>query len=113
MQIQVIDQQQADPQRLRAMFVVRSLRALDRLAPGILKLVGRFRDLNGPKGGVDHACTVEVALRDGSHFRAEARAEQILAALDSALGRLVRRIDAARKRQKSRRRTAVLAFDTA
>ena len=60
MQIQVIDQQQADPQRLRAMFVVRALRALDRLAPGILKLVGRFRDLNGPKGGIDHACTIAV-----------------------------------------------------
>lgn len=111
MQIQVIDQQQADPQRLRSMFIVRALRALDRLAPGILKLVGRFRDLNGPKGGVDHACTIEVALRDGTRFRAEARAEQILTALDDALARLVRRIDSARKRQLARRHTARLAFE--
>jgi hypothetical protein len=112
MQIQVIDQQRADPQRLRAMFIVRALRALDRLAPGILKLIGRFRDLNGPKGGVDHACSVEVALRDGSHFRAEARADQILVALDDALGRLVRRIDAARKRQLARRRANQLNLGT-
>ncbi|MGE4072070.1 MAG: HPF/RaiA family ribosome-associated protein [Lysobacterales bacterium] len=111
MQIQVIDQLQADPQRLRAMFVVRALRALDRMAPGILKLVGKFRDLNGPKGGVDHACSIEVALRDGTHFRAEARSAQLLEALDGALARLVRRIDAANKRQLSKRRSGLLALD--
>ena len=76
----------------------------------LIKTVG-FRDLNGPKGGVDHACTIEVALRDGTRFRAEARAEQILTALDDALGRLVRRIDSARKRQLTRRHTALLAFE--
>lgn len=111
MQIQVIDQLQADPQRLRAMFVERALRALDRLAPGILKLVGKFRDLNGPKGGVDHACSIEVALRDGTHFRAEARSSLLLEALDGALARLVRRIDAARKRQRTKRRSGDLAID--
>ncbi|MFO1495510.1 MAG: hypothetical protein U1F26_12735 [Lysobacterales bacterium] len=110
MQIEVIDQQQTDPQRLRSEFTVRALRALDRLAPGIHKLVARFRDLNGPKGGVDHACSIEVALRDGSSFRAEARASQLLTALDDALGRLVRRIDAARKRQIARRRPPQLAW---
>ena len=111
MHIQVIDQQQVDPQRLRSMFIVRALRALDRLAPGILKLVGRFRDLNAPKGGVAHACTIEVALRDGTRFRAEARAKLTLTALDDALGRLVRRIESARKRQLARRENNVLVYD--
>lgn len=109
MQIEVIDQQQSDPTRLKAIFMERAQRALDRLAPGIMKLVARFRDLNGPKGGVDHACTLEVSLRDGSVFRAEARAEQLMAALDNALGRLVRRIDASRKRTVTRRRIPRLA----
>jgi len=110
MQIEVFDQQQTDPARLRDMLIERAQRALDRLAPGITRLVARFRDLNGPKGGVDHACTLEVSLRDGSVYRAEARAEQLIAALDNALGRLVRRIDAARKRGVTRRRTARLAL---
>lgn len=112
MQIEVIDQQKQDPQRLRAVFLERAMRALDRIAPGVLRLVARFRDLNGPKGGVDHSCAIEVALRDGRSFRAEARAEQILAALDRALGRLVRRIDAARKRSLSRRRAERLAWES-
>ena len=63
MQIQVIDQQQADPQRLRSMFIVRALRALDRLAPGILKLVGRFRDLiRGETGVLPHNLVPRLAL---------------------------------------------------
>jgi ribosome-associated translation inhibitor RaiA len=111
MQIEVIDQQQADPKRLKSVFTERALRALDRLAPGILRLVARFRDLNGPKGGVDHACSVEVALRDGTTYRAEARASVLLNALDDALGRLVRRIDSARKRQLARRRSSQLALE--
>jgi ribosome-associated translation inhibitor RaiA len=111
MQIEVIDQQQVDPTRLKSVFTERALRALDRLAPAILRLVGRFRDLNGPKGGVDHACTIEVALRDGTTFRAEARASLLLNALDNALGRLVRRMDSARKRELTRRRGQQLAWD--
>ncbi len=78
MQIQVIDQQQADPQRLRSMFIVRALRALDRLAPGILKLVGRFRDLNGPKGRRRPRLYHRGRPARRHRFRAEARAEQIL-----------------------------------
>jgi ribosome-associated translation inhibitor RaiA len=104
MKIEIIDQQKADPQRLRKVFLERALRALDRLAPGITKLVARFRDLNGPKGGVDHCCTIEIALRDGTSFRAEARSSALLNALDQALERVVRRIYSARKRQLSRRR---------
>lgn len=111
MQIQVIDQLQADPQRLQAIFVERAHRALDRMAPGIHKLVGKFRDLNGPKGGVDHACSIEVAMRDGSLVRAEARSPQLLDAMDDALARSVRRLDAARKRQLTKRRSGAMAAD--
>lgn len=109
MKIEIIDQHKADPQRLRKVFFERALRALDRLAPGITMLVARFRDLNGPKGGVDHSCTIEVALRDGTSFRAEARSSALLNALDNALDRVVRRIDSARKRQVARRRQALPA----
>src|SRR4029079_381290 len=32
-----------------------------------------FSDVNGPRGGVDLQCAVEVAFSSGAHVRAEAR----------------------------------------
>lgn len=98
MQIQVIDPLASRRQRLRAIFVVRALRVLERLAPGILSLVARFADRPQASGGIDHRCDVEVALRDGTRFRAEARSTRLVRALDGALRRLLRRIEAARER---------------
>ena len=87
--------------------------------PGLafMLLLGLGAVLRGPSPAAaqsmpsDAAAMREVALRDGTTFRAEARAGQILTALDDALGRLVRRIDSARKRQMARRQSPRLAFD--
>lgn len=98
MQIQVIDPHESRRQRLRAIFVVRALRVLEKLAPGIVRLVARFADRQQPAGDIDHRCHVEVALRDGTRFRAEARSPRLIRALDAALKRVLRRIEAARER---------------
>ncbi|MBL8246668.1 MAG: hypothetical protein JNL89_20890 [Rhodanobacteraceae bacterium] len=102
MNIQVIDPLESRRQRLRAIFVVRALRVLERLAPGILNLVARFRDVPQEAGTVGHECNIEVALADGTRFRAEARNSRLIKALDAALKRVLRRIEAARERRLAR-----------
>lgn len=99
MQIEVIDPHQGRRQRLRAVFVVRALRVLEKLAPGILRLVALFRDHPLQDGATGHECQVEVSLSDGTRFRAEARSGRLVRALDVALRRLSRRIEAAQARR--------------
>lgn len=108
MKIQVIDPLESRRQRLRSIFVVRALRVLERLAPRILQLVARFRDVPQDTGNVGHECNIEVALADGTRFRAEARDSRLIKALDAALKRVLRRIEAARERSLAREGMAAL-----
>jgi ribosome-associated translation inhibitor RaiA len=106
MQIELLDAKHANEARLSQAFADRVRRALDRMAPNIRRVIARFRDENGPKGGVDQSLTLEVALRDGRILRATARAAEIMAAVDCALGKIARRLSDLRKREIDRRRAA-------
>ncbi len=111
MHIQLIDADRQGEARLNAVFAERASRALDRMAPNIRRVLARFRDVNGPKGGMDRTLTVEVALRDGRILRARAVAAEIMAAIDAALAKLVRRLaDEHKRRLRHRRLSERLSF---
>jgi hypothetical protein len=102
MQIQVIDPL-AVPirQRLRSVFVVRALRALERLAPAHPPDWSRASAmcLNGPKGTVGPRMHHRSGIAPTAPASAPRRApSRLITALDDALEvALVRRIDSARE----------------
>jgi ribosome-associated translation inhibitor RaiA len=61
----------------------------------------RFGDVNGPKGGLDKRCGVEVSIRRGS----EVVVEEIDADLHAAMDRAADRIVEAVSRELARKRT--------
>ena len=66
---------------------------------GVERVTVRFEDLNGPKGGVDTACRIQLKLSAQPTLVVEARAEGVAPAFRLALPRLVAALD----RQLSRR----------
>ena len=82
---------------------------LDRFRNRISALHVQLDDLNGPKGGIDRHCMLKARLVDGSEFIANARAALIPGAVDGALRRVARSIDAGNKRKMQLRKTANLA----
>jgi ribosome-associated translation inhibitor RaiA len=65
------------------------------------RVVVRFEDLNGPKGGEDTACRIQIALNGHSVLVVEARAE----GEEHAFRLAVPKLTAALNRQLDRRRT--------
>lgn len=63
-------------------------------------------DLNGPRGGVDHLCRIEVQLIAASTATATSRAQTFRVALANALERAKRAIDRLLKRRRKRARFA-------
>ncbi len=58
---------------------------------GRLRLVSALAfDENGPRGGTDKRCRIELRLRDGGYLSVEHTGERLLATVDEALGRAVR-----------------------
>lgn len=64
--------------------------ALGRFAPQIRQVRATLRDLNGPRGGVDHEFRLTARLADGQDLSAVARDETPAASVDRAAGRLAR-----------------------
>ena len=77
----------------------RLIAALRSVGPRVERVTVRFEDLNGPKGGVDTACRIQVRLSAQPTLVVEARAEGEGPAFRLALPRLVAALD----RQHSRR----------
>lgn len=63
-------------------------------------------DLNGPRGGVDRMCRIEVQLIAGGTATATSRAQTFCVALANALERAKRAIDRLLKRRRTRARFA-------
>ncbi|WP_243322699.1 HPF/RaiA family ribosome-associated protein [Geothrix sp. SG200] len=80
---------------LRAHLERRLGSAIARRADGILRLVVRIRDENGPRGGLDKRCRIEFELRGGPRQVVEAVAGDFYAAVDAASRRLGRAVDRA------------------
>lgn len=80
--------------------------ALGRFVGRIHRVSVRLRDLNGPKGGQDKSCQIQMLLRNGAQLVVEKRASGWLDAVDAAassVGRAV--VRAVSRTDIDRRRT--------
>jgi ribosome-associated translation inhibitor RaiA len=93
-QQKVADDDFTDKVRRRLRFV------LSRFASSIHSISVSFDDLNGPKGGIDMRCVVNVKLSTSGEVVIQGEAEQPLAALNYCLARAERTIN--RKLEKRR-----------
>jgi ribosomal subunit interface protein len=78
--------------------------ALDRHAERVARVRVTLEDVNGPKGGDDKRCRVDVQLRGGRSVRAAAQDAELHAAADVAIHRVARGLN----RELDRRRTVPL-----
>ena len=77
--------------------------SLDHVAWRIHSIAARFTDVNGPKGGLDAVCTMEVALRGrGAPVVARAVAETPQQALALAVVRARRQLTETARRRRGR-----------
>ncbi len=81
--------------------VERRLRlALGASAASVRAATVHLSDVNGPRGGVDQKCSVQVALSPSGSIRAEATDADMLLAFDRAAGRARRGIRRAIERRQ-------------
>jgi putative sigma-54 modulation protein len=86
---------------LRAHVERRLAFALDRWGERIARARVVLADVNGPKGGADKACRVELRLRGAGGVRATARDVDAYAAIDAAAHRAARALSRALDRERS------------
>lgn len=88
-------------------FVVRRMHfALGRFAPKIQRVTVRVADVNGPRGGVDKHCRVEINLRGLDNVLSEGCGADIETAAAFAAGRARRSVARALDRRRDKRRRA-------
>lgn len=109
MTIHVRSRQIRIDQGLRERIERRVRSALGRLVPRIRRASVRIDDLNGPRGGRDKACRVEVQLGTGRAVFAEGRDADLHASVDRALRRAGRCVLRALKREPAPGPRAVAA----
>lgn len=80
--------------------------ALDRFRDQIQWARVWLRDINGPRGGADKYCQVQVRVKGGSDIILHERRTDTLSALDIAAGRVMQVVarQLARQRRPDRRR---------
>jgi ribosome-associated translation inhibitor RaiA len=61
--------------------------ALSRFGSSVVKVVARFSDVNGPRGGRDKRCLLEISLRQGAPVLIDSTASDLPACLDWAADR--------------------------
>jgi ribosome-associated translation inhibitor RaiA len=79
-------------QELRAAAERRIVFALDRFEHRIVRVVVRLEDLNGPRGGDDKVCRIEIQLRGSGTLRVRSRADDVTTAVDLAAQRAAQAI---------------------
>lgn len=103
-----------DPEaaRLRDVATGRLRFVMRRLAWLVSRAELRLMDVNGPRGGVDKQCQVELATRRAGTVRITALARDWRSAIEAALVRaarvLVRNVQRSRARRRSARGVPVL-----
>jgi ribosomal subunit interface protein len=75
--------------------------AVGRFEPRIRSVEVRLSDVNGPRGGVDKACQIEITLRHGGRVHAHAVDERVSDAIDRAAHRAARQLARRADRQAS------------
>jgi CBS domain-containing protein len=77
---------------------------LGKFATSIERVTARLRDVNGPRGGVDHECQVKVVLSGLPSVVVEAQDHSLQAAIDGAMAAATRGV----RKSLQRRRTTPL-----
>ena len=86
-------------------FITRRLHfVLGRFAPEVERVTARVEDVNGPRGGMDKRCRMEVRLRGLGSVASESRAADVEAAAASAAERLGRGVARALERRSHKKR---------
>lgn len=90
-------------------FITRRIHfALGRFDPQVERVTARVADLNGPRGGTDKCCRMEVKLRALDRVASVARADNLEEAAALAAERLGRSVTRAlERRQQAKRRPGV------
>ena len=78
--------------------------SLGRMATRIPKVIVRIDDLNGPRGGVDKTCRIDVEVLRGSDVFVEDRDADVIAVIDRAAQRTGRAVARALERTRDKQR---------
>jgi putative sigma-54 modulation protein len=78
--------------------------ALGRFDRRIMGITVRLADLNGPRGGVDKLCRIDLKLRPTGALMIEERGADVFAAVDSAVRRLSHALRRKLERKKDRKK---------
>lgn len=100
MELQVVSDQPLAPAQ-RRLVEQRVRDATRRMAHLVRRAVVRLRDVNGPKGGVDQQCLIELSPEQGDTLVVLQRAGHWRASFEKALDRVVQNL----QRQHRLRRT--------
>ena len=89
---------------LRTHIERRLVAVFDRLRMKVTSAKILFADENGPKGGVDHRCTITIELPRRPTLPVHATGEAPVQAFETALGKLERQMERERGRLREARR---------
>jgi hypothetical protein len=110
----IFESRDADGAQMRDMSVERVRFALRRLNTWVPRARVQFSDVNGPRGGVDKRCQVELSTDAAGTVVIASLARDWRTALDRSLGRATRVLTRSlqRNQKPTRGRTAKLALDS-
>lgn len=80
------------PPELRELVTRRAHLALGRFAPRLGRVIIRLTDVNGPKGGPDKRCHVQIAVTGSPEVNIYETQAEVTVAVDTALGRAAERV---------------------
>lgn len=110
----IFESRDADAAQMRDLSVARLRFALRRLAAFVPHAKVQFSDINGPRGGIDKRCQVELKTDNAGTFVISSLARDWRTALDRSLSRATRALTRSLQRVQKpvRNRTAKLALDS-
>ena len=110
----IFESRDADGAQMRELSVERVRFALRRLTAMVPRAKVQFSDVNGPRGGVDKRCQVELSTEAAGTVVIASLARDWRTALDRSLGRATRVLTRSlqRNQKPTRGRTARLALDS-
>ena len=110
----IFESRDADGAQMRELSVERVRFALRRLTAMVPRAKVQFSDVNGPRGGIDKRCQVELSTDAAGTVVIASLARDWRTALDRSLGRATRVLTRSlqRNHKPTRDRTAKLALDS-
>jgi hypothetical protein len=110
----IFESRDSDGAQMRDLSIERVRFALRRLTAMVPRAKVQFSDVNGPRGGVDKRCQVELSTDAAGTVVIASLARDWRTALDRSLGRATRVLKRSlqRNQKPTRGRTARLALDS-